>query len=275
MKIYLSIDIEGVAGVFHSEQIRPGNPEYERARRWMTEEANAAIEGALQAGARDIVVADGHAHYRNLLADLLHPAARLVQGKPRMLGMLAGLDTSFDGLMMLGYHGRAQSRGILAHTMNGAAFARVWMNDTEAGEAAIYGALAKECGVPVILASGDDMLAEEASALFPAARVVCVKTAETAFSGVSLSPREAGAHLREAAGEAVRLLIDGHFPGASAPAEAIACRVQANSVVLADLFAQLPLLEREDSLTLRFTAPSASYLIRVLNCLSAMSAALR
>lgn len=275
MKIHLSVDIEGVAGVFHPEQIRPGNPEYERARRWMTDEANAVIEGALQAGVREIVVADGHAHYRNLLADVLHPAARLVQGKPRPLGMLAGLDAQVDGLVMLGYHARAQSRGILAHTMNGAAFARVWLDGVEAGEAAIYGGLAREYGVPVILASGDDVFAEEAATLAPAPRVVVVKTAESAFSGSSLAPREACTRLRDAAAEAVRLLGQGRFALTPAAPGTIACRLQANSVVLADLFAQLPILEREDSLTLGFPAPSFAYLVRILNCLSAMSAALR
>lgn len=274
MKLLVSIDIEGVAGVFHSEQTRPGNGEYERARRWMTEEANAVVEGALAAGASQVLVADGHAHYRNLLPDLLHPAARLMQGKPRPNGMLDGIDSGVDALMMVGYHARAGSPGILAHTMNGAAFSRIWLDGDEAGEAAIYGALAASHGVPVLLASGDDMLAEEARDCLPRAELVTVKKASGCQSGASLSPRHACALLREASERAVRGFLGRPWRPAP-PTAKLACRVQAGSSTMADLFAQLPLVERLDAATVAFDAPDPAYLVRVLNCLSAMSAALR
>jgi len=144
MKILISVDIEGVAGVFNVEQTRPGNGEYERARRWMTEEANAAIRGAFAGGATEVLVNDSHGSFRNLLADSLDPRARFVLGKPRYLGMMGGLDTECDGVMLIGYHSRAQGRGILAHTINSFAFARVTVNGRELGEAGLYGALAAE-----------------------------------------------------------------------------------------------------------------------------------
>ena len=275
MKVLVSVDIEGIAGVFHGEQIRPGNPEYERARRWMTEEANAAVEGALAGGASEILVSDGHAHYRNLLADLLHPAARLAQGKPQALGMLAGLDDTVDGIIMVGYHGMAHSRGILAHTLNGYAFAGVWRDGVEIGEAGIYGSLAAEHGVPVILASGDDVLGAEARGCFPDASVVCVKTAGGCLSGISSSPQQARTLLRDSAREAVARLAEGSLASPAPHRKTAQWRLQAGSVQLADLFAQLPLLERPDAVTLEFAAPSTAYAVRVLNCLSAMSAALR
>lgn len=111
MKILISVDIEGVAGVFSLEQTRAGNAEYERARRLMTEEANAAIRGAFAAGATEVLVNDSHGHFRNLLPDLLDPRAKAVQGKPRYLGMMSGLEQGCKAVLMIGYHSRAQGRG--------------------------------------------------------------------------------------------------------------------------------------------------------------------
>ena len=101
MRVLISVDIEGVAGVFHPEQTRPGNGEYERARGWMTQEANAAIAGAFDAGASDVLVNDSHGHFRNMPADLLDPRARVVQGKPRYLGMAAGVEQVAEASLRL------------------------------------------------------------------------------------------------------------------------------------------------------------------------------
>ena len=149
MKILISTDIEGVAGVFHHQQVRAGNPEYERARILMTHEANAAIAGAFDAGATEVLVNDSHGDFRNMPPDLLDARAQQILGKPRYLSMMAGVDEKVDAVCMIGYHSRAQGRGILAHTINSFAFARVWLNEAELGEAGIYGALAGEYGVPV------------------------------------------------------------------------------------------------------------------------------
>ena len=138
MSILISTDIEGVAGVVHPDQTREGNGEYERARRWMTREANAAVAGAFDGGATEVRVNDSHGSYRNLLADELDPRARLVNGKPRTLGMMGGLEADFAGAMLVGFHARAQAKGVLAHTINSSAFARVWLNGQELGEAGLY-----------------------------------------------------------------------------------------------------------------------------------------
>ena len=114
MKIYISSDIEGVAGVITPQQGQPGNGEYERARRLMTEEVNAAIEGALEGGATEILVNDAHGPMTNLLPELLHPAAELIQGKPKPLNMFCGLDAGHAAVFCLGYHARASEQGVLA-----------------------------------------------------------------------------------------------------------------------------------------------------------------
>jgi D-amino peptidase len=272
MRILISVDIEGVAGVFHAEQTRAGNTEYERARRLMTEEANAAIRGAFAGGATTVLVNDSHGGFRNLLPDLLDPRAQAVLGKPRVLGMMGGLEQGCDGVFMVGYHARSQSRGVLAHTINSFAFARVWLQGQELGEAGLYGALAAELGVPVLLASGDDVFKAETEPLFPGARFVVTKTAQGHASGVSLSPAAACGAIEAAAREAV---ADAHKPALHIVSAPVQCRLQTQGPGLADLFTVLPGMERLDGVTLEFSGPSVQHVVRTLNSLSAMSAMLR
>src|SRR6476620_7586505 len=169
MKVLVSVDIEGIAGVVHPEQVRSGNADYERARRWMTAEANAAITGACAGGATDVIVNDSHGDFRNLLAENVDASARLLQGKPRELGMMAGVDDGCVAVFLVGWHAKAMTTGVLAHTINSTAFARVIVNGDEAGELALYGGVAAEFGAPVAFVSGDDRCVAEAAALFPSA----------------------------------------------------------------------------------------------------------
>ncbi|MCP1404949.1 M55 family metallopeptidase [Achromobacter insolitus] len=286
MKILISTDIEGVAGVFHSEQVRAGNGEYERARAWMTAEANAAVQGAIAGGAEEILVNDSHGGFRNLLPDGLDERARLVLGKPRYLGMMGGLEEGCDAVFMIGYHSRSQGRGILAHTINSFAFARVFINGMELGEAGLYGALAGEMGVPVILGTGDDAFIEETRDTFPGAEWVQTKVAHGQGSGVTLSPAASRRAIAAAAETAVRNLKGGVSALGQAggregvpvpfriPAP-IECRLQTQSSALADLFCMWPTLERVDGVTLRFTTDSMQSAVRTLNSLAAMSFMLR
>jgi len=279
MKILISTDIEGVAGVFHPEQVRPGNGEYERARVWMTQEANAAAQGAFAGGASEVLVNDSHGGFRNLLPDLIDERARLVLGKPRALGMMAGLETSesekpCDAVFLIGYHARAKEHGILAHTINGFAFARVEINGQPLGEAGLYGALAGELGVPVALASGDDTFIAETRDLFPGATWVQTKVAHGQTSGVTLSPAAAQRSIASAAQTAMTKLAESALtPYQIAPP--IECVLHTQTPALADLFCLWPALQRVDATTLAFTAASMQDTIRMLNSLAAMSFMLR
>ncbi len=278
MKVLISADIEGVAGVFHPEQTRAGNGEYEAARRWMTLEANAAIEGAFAGGATHVWVNDSHGGFRNLLPDLLDRRAQVVLGKPRMLGMMAGLEYGAALVFMIGYHAMAQTRGILSHTINSFAFARVAFNGVELGEAGVYGALAEEYGARVALLSGDDVFAEETAPRFPDARFVVTKSATGHASGVTQSPASAREAISSAACEVVRQhLASGHAPHATRTSQTkpVDCELRVQTSALADLFCQWPTLTRIDAVTLRFNAASAEHAVRMLNCLSAMSFMLR
>jgi D-amino peptidase len=279
MKVLISVDIEGVAGVFHPEQTRAGNGEYERARRWMSLEANAAIQGAFAGGATEVWVNDSHGGFRNLLPDLLDARAQVVLGKPRTLGMMAGLEYGAAIVFMIGYHAMSQSRGILAHTINSFAFARVLVNGVEEGEAGIYGALAAEYGAQVALLSGDDVFVEETRRVFPEARFVVTKSATGHASGVTQTPESACAAIARAAREVVELHVGaGNVrgeEGVRSGAGPVACELQVQTTALADLFCQWPSIARVDGVTLRFDAPSMEHVVRTLNCLSAMSFVLR
>ena len=272
MKVLISTDIEGVAGVFHHEQVRAGNPEYERARLLMAHEANAAIAGAFDAGAIEVLVNDSHGSFRNMPTELLDARAQAVMGKPRYLSMMAGVDDGVDAVCMIGYHSRAQGRGILAHTINSFAFARVYFNGLELGEAGIYGALAGEYGVPVVMASGDDVFIEEHRPLFPHATFVQTKRATGQTSGISLSPAQACSAIRT--GVATGLAQHGTARPyvLSGP---IGVRIQTQSPALADLFCQWPALRRLEGDEVGFDAPSVEAAVRMVNSLSAMSTMLR
>ncbi|MBU6494449.1 MAG: M55 family metallopeptidase [Burkholderiales bacterium] len=272
MKILVSVDIEGVAGVTHAEQTRAGNPEYERARAWMTDEANAAIRGAFEGGATHVLVNDSHGGFRNLLLDRLDERAELVVGKPRYLSMMAGVEQGCDAVFMIGYHARSQAAGVLAHTINSFAFRSVHVNGIELGEAGLYGALAGEFHAPVALLSGDDVFLAETLPLFRGATGVQTKRAQGQTACTSLTPARASVLIHEA----------GRAAAANAPtlkpfvmAGALECELTTQTPGLADLFCQWPSLTRVNESALRFQAESMQSLLRVLNSLSAMSFMLR
>lgn len=207
MKIFISVDIEGVAAVVHRDQTKLEGIEYETARKWMTDEANAAIEGALAAGTTEIVVADSHGHMRNLLPAVLHPAALLVSGTPRALSMMDGVDDSFAAAFFIGYHAMAgNALGILAHTYLGSTVYSVRLNGIEVGESGINAAIAGHFGVPVALVSGDDMLAAEIAALLPWTERVITKWALSTVSAKNLSPQQAQKQIRVSAQRALERL---------------------------------------------------------------------
>ena len=207
-----------------------------------------------------------------MLADELDPRARLVSGKPRALGMMGGLEAGFDGVMLGGFHSRAQTQGVLAHTINSAAFARVWLNGNELGEAGLYGALAGELGVPVIFASGDDVFAEETRPLFPHCAFTVTKQATGRHSAISLSPQASCEAIRAGARQAMAAIGSAKPLLLGTPVQA---RLQTQTPAYADLFCQWPALERIDGVTLQFSAASVEHALRMLNCLSAMASALR
>lgn len=276
-KILVSVDIEGVAGVWRPEQTQAGNADYERARRWMTQEANVAIAGAFDGGAQSVLVNDSHGHFGNLLADELDPRAEVIQGKPRKLGMMAGVDQGVDGVLMIGWHTRAKTLGVLAHTTNSFAFARVWLDSDELGEIGLYGALAAEYGVPVLMVSGCDLTALEAKECLPGVECAVVKWSDGARSGRSLSPTQSRERIQSLARQCVEdaRTFEGTKPPPSKRNAPLTLRVQCQTPALADVFALWPAVQRVDADTVSVACASVQDAVRSLNALSAMSSVLR
>jgi D-amino peptidase len=204
MRVYVSVDMEGVAGVVHEDQTDPIDPrhagEYNRMRRLMTAEANAAIEGALAAGADRVVVNDSHWLMMNLLAEELHPAAELVSGNPKARSMVEGVDEGFDAALFVGYHARAGvGHAVIDHTYTSNVY-EARLNGRPVGELAINAALAGTYDVPVVLVSGDQALAAEARELLgEAVETVVVKHAVGRFAARSLAPSIACQRIRDGA----------------------------------------------------------------------------
>jgi len=273
MKVLVAVDIEGVAGVVHPEQTRAGNAGYERARRQMTAEANAAAVGAFEGGATAVIVNDSHGDFRNLLVDELDPRVEVLLGKPRELGMMAGVDQDCSAAFLVGWHAKARTAGVLAHTINGFAFARIRSNGTEIGEAGLYGAVAAEFGVPVALITGDDVFIGETAPRFPGAIAVTTKRAHGNRAATCLVPQVVCNAIRAGARDAATRCTD--LRQRRPVQTPVTMAVEATSVALADLFAMLPIVERVDPVTVQFSSPTMRHSIRVLNSLSAMSSVLR
>src|SRR5881628_2880210 len=214
MRTYISIDMEGIAGVVHESQTDPTNPaaaaEYGRFRRLMTSEANAAVEGAVAAGATRVVVNDSHWFMRNLVAEELHQAAELLSGDPKPHSMVEGIAGGFDAALFIGYHARAGTRhAILDHTYADRIH-EVRLNGKPVGELGINAAFAGIHGVPVALVSGDAALAAEAKDLLgEGVETVIVKEAVSRHAAKSVAPAVACRMMRE---EVARALKRSHAP---------------------------------------------------------------
>lgn len=204
MKLLISVDMEGISGIVHSSETNPERYDYQRGRELMTADANAVIAGVLDAEpTAEVLVADAHGTFRNLLPEQLDRRSRLVRGKPRALNMLAGLDEETDAALFVGYHVRAgEGPGVLAHTMNGEIL-DVRVAGRSLGEIGLNAAMAGHLGVPVVLLSGDDAACAELTDLVPETVTVAVKEALGMAAAVTLHPEEARDRLCRAAADAV------------------------------------------------------------------------
>ena len=219
MKVYLSSDMEGTAGVVDWTQCIGPSAEYEHYRRLLQDEVNAAIEGALSAGATEFLVNDSHSTMQNLRPDQLLGRARYLSGKHKPMYMMEGLDDSFDAIFFISYHGSmASEASTLSHTYNPRAIAKVTLNGVEVGESGINALVALGHGVPIVLITGDDTTAEEARVVCPEIAAVVVKSSVTRFAADSLHPAEACARIKAAAAAAIEGLGSARPPRIELPA---------------------------------------------------------
>lgn len=192
-RLYISADIEGVAGVASPEHMTPAGFEYEKAREWMTSEVNAACISAFECGIEEIVVSDSHGNGQNLCLDDLPQNVHVVRSWPRPLCMMDGIEQGFfDAAMLLGYHSGARDlRGVLAHTLSTRGVREIKINGKTASETVISGLTAAHFNVPVILVSGDDAYTEHAQSVFDDIELATVKWACSTTSTRTLLPQYA------------------------------------------------------------------------------------
>ena len=203
MKVFLSSDMEGTAGVVEWEQCVGDGPAAAAGRRLLLDEVNAAIEGAIEGGASEIVVNDSHATMRNLPPDAIAGQASYISGSHKPLYMMQGLDASFDAVLFVSYHGSVGASAGLSHTYNPRAVAEARINGTVTGEAGINALVAAHHGVPVVLVTGDRCACEETAALMPGVHAAVVKEHVSRLAAHSLHPSRACQLIRETAQQAL------------------------------------------------------------------------
>ena len=208
LKVFISVDMEGVSGVIHWEDVTRKGKDYDYFRRLMTLETNAAIEGALQAGATEILVKDAHGSGRNILPELLNKETQLIRdwsGRP--LSMMEAIDKSFDAVIFVGYHARAGTAdAVLDHTMTGSIY-DLKLNGIVMPEAGINAAIAGYFDVPVVMIAGDDAIIKQAKELLGNLETVTTKWG-IGEAARMLHPEKARALIKEKTFKALKRIKD-------------------------------------------------------------------
>lgn len=200
MKVYISIDMEGISSIVHPDEVAFGQSRYEWGRTQMTADCNAAIEGVIAAGATTVVVNEAHGQMRNLRTEELHPAAVLIRGYTTAQCMVEGLDSSFDAALFVGYHGKAGANGVLSHSFMGKDIYAVKVNGKVVGELEIAALIAGAHDVPVVMVTGDDVVCRDAQELLGQEVVtVPVKRSLDRFAAECLHPTVAREAIRAGA----------------------------------------------------------------------------
>ena len=250
LKVYISVDMEGVAGVVTADQLGPGGFEYERFRRFMTDEAVAAVRGARTAGATEIVVSDSHGNGESLLIELFPKDVQVVRSWPRHGEMMAGLDSTFGAALFVGYHASTTNpKGTRAHTISSAHFTRVGLNGTAVTEAELNAAYAGALGVPVVFISGDDAAVEEVTSRLGNLESVVTKKTLGFHAAESLTPQAACDKIYEGALSAVAHRDQRKPYVVQAP---ITLDISFKSYTSAEIVSYLRSVERTDAHSIRF-----------------------
>lgn len=253
LRIFISVDMEGIAGVVSGDQLSSSGFEYERFRVLMTEEANAAIGAARAAGAGEIVVADSHGSMQNLLVEKLPPDVQIVRGSPRPLGMMQGIEGGrFDGAIFIGYHAATtNAAGVRAHTFSSANLADLRLNGASVTEGAWNAALAGHFGVPVIAVSGDEAAVTEVASMVPAVETAIVKWPYGFHAARTLAPQAARDAIAAAVGRGMEKRASLAPYRVKAPVEV---EIRFKAYRPSEVLAYLPSVRRIDAHTVRYTA---------------------
>jgi D-amino peptidase len=269
MKVLISADMEGSTGVTAVKDVTPGEAAYERFRRLLTADVNAAVEGALAGGATQVWVTEAHDRMRNLLIQELHPGAEVIRGDHKPHSMMFGFDLC-DLIFFIGYHARAGEPGVLAHTFRGA-FVAVEINGVPCSEARINAALAGERGRPVGLVTGDDVICAEAEQAFPGVKTAAVKYAIDNFCARCLTPDVTASRIYEAA----RAALEDAAPRPFTIPAPLTVRIHLREPAQAGALAVLPLVTREGPTTIAFQSANMTDVCALLQSLGTVASGVR
>jgi D-amino peptidase len=251
-KILISVDMEGLAGVVTGDQLGPSGFEYQRFRQFMTDETNAAIDGAMAAGAKQIVVVDSHGNGQNLLIEKLPEDVMVIRSWPRRFGMVAGIDDTFDGVILIGYHASThKTEGVRAHTFSSAKLTKVAVNDIPVSEGMWVAMVAGYFDVPVIMISGDNIATKEVQDFLGDVEVAVVKEAMGFHAAKTLTPAAAVKLIEEASSKAVGKIKK--YKPYKLPGTAVKLEVSFKNYQPSEILAYLSIVDRIDSHSIRFT----------------------
>lgn len=246
MRILISVDMEGIAGVSGVKDIAAGNSDYERFRRLMTDEANAAVAGAFAGGADSVLVNDSHGGMRNLLYEALDPRAELISGHNKLLTMVEGCQDA-DAALFIGYHARAgTAQAVLDHTISGVQVHNWFMNGQAVSEAEINAALLAYYQVPLLLVSGDDKIAAQVEERLPGTLTVIVKYGIDHRSARSLPRQDVLQRIQDAS----RHVVQGQWNRPKPPATPTTFRLEFTRSFYAEVASLMPAVERVDARTI-------------------------
>jgi D-amino peptidase len=211
VRVLISADSEGVTGITATDELLYGKPYYEFMRQMMTDDVNAAIDGAFAGGATEVVVNDSHWTMTNVQIERLDPRADLIKGFHKHLCMVEGVQAA-DAVFFLGYHCRTgDSDGVGNETILGREIVEIRMNGRPVGESEINAAVCGHFGVPVVFASGDDLYEKELRETLPDVEVGLTKYALDRWAARCLPPERSHANIRAAAQRAVERASEGAF----------------------------------------------------------------
>ncbi|MFQ6084278.1 MAG: M55 family metallopeptidase [Candidatus Aminicenantia bacterium] len=250
-KIYISVDMEGIGGVVTQAQTSSGQFEYEKGRKLMTAEVNAAIEGCLEAGAGEIVVADSHGNAQSIIIDELNEAAELIRAFPRPLMQMEGINSEFDGVIFIGYHAKEGTpQSDLSHTFWGSKIFELKLNGISVSEAIFNAAIAGEYGVPVIFIAGDQNVVNHTKSYLGKIESVITKQSIGWLTAKSKHPSLICKEIKEKCVEAVKRIKEFKAYKLNHP---IKMELTFKHTYDAEAFSYLPMVTRVDGHTIQFT----------------------
>jgi|SRR5579872_1443458 len=262
MKVLISVDMEGVADITSVEQTRRNTLEFPRSCELMTQEANAACEAAIKAGASEVIVNDSHGDMRNIEHEMLPPTVLLIRGSTKPLSMVQGGDSGVDAAFFVGYHAAANTaNGILDHTYLGAQANEVLLNGEPCSEGRLNAALLGRWNVPVVFLSGDRTACTDAKRFMPWIETVSVKEALGRSSAISMSPARAREAISVGVTRALELFKAGRME-TYRPKPPFTIRIRLMNSEKADVACTMPDVVRIDGTSVEYASDD---IVRIFN----------